>query len=235
MCFLVVWTNVFIRKMPDKYLLQTLIIYGIFVHLFSCQTSEKVNEYKKAEYFVRFTAADSVIKAQANFKDHAGNLQTFLGGVYLFQEKMNLEQKDSEYTLDKKIPPPEKISIQFQDESREEVGINLPFYSPEIETAFSSVDRKEPYTLKVNKALSCKDCSLGIFIIDSLNKTVATFFDKLNESTEYVIPQTKLAPIRPGQGKLFLRFKQKTQETKAGYEHTLQLEYYSVPLEVTIQ
>ena len=233
MCALVVRTNAFIRKMTDN-LFPILFLLGAIFCLLGCQSPQKTDQLNSAAYYLRYTAADSLVKTAASFKNSNQQNLSFLGGVQFLQEKMEFNQNDQEYSLEKKISLPETVTFQFQNENLESIRFSHSFIPAKIIASSLIINRNEDFLMEISNAKLEKEASLGILLIDSQQKTIAVFYEE-DPVDGFRIPKDRLKTIQKGAGKLFLVQKENRITQQETFEHHLKMEYYGVPMEIEIR
>ena len=234
MCFLVVWTNAFIRKVTDNNPVK-LILLSALLSLMSCQNSAINEDQIDANYYIRYTEADSLMQASATFQSNQQKAITFLGGVRLIDQKMILDQKDNTYTLEIKKPLPNTLDFKFQNSERKEILFTSKPVIPKFTALPESIKLTQDLTFQIDQAPTEDGESLGIFIIGASRKTEAVFFEASHQLDHFIFPATKLKKLQPGNGQLYFLKREKFTSTQDGVNHEILFEYYSKPVEMALK
>ncbi len=237
MCFLVIWSNRFIRKLPDI----SALVFLNFILLSgfnACQKQSYAEEIIIGNYYVRYTAADSLLNANTHFyKEQAPNKKipvTFLGGIHFMRKKMNFDRQDDAYSTSIQKLWVENINFSFQNTERKPINFSSTLKAVKFRKPPAVINKRKNLRLQLEPSALRDRESVGILIVDAAQKTTATFFEGPRAGEFYEVPVSNLKELAEGTGSLYLIKRKEIKEQHDGFLHQMLIEYYSEPVSVYI-
>lgn len=227
---------------------QTLFIIffgGTFLLACGCKEAasgqEKPKEKLYIDFFVRFLADESQLKAQATFSEgispDEAKPKHIEGGVAFQNSGMierNIQSKIIRYESIREGEYADDFPFQFKDDEGNQRAYNLKMSPIEAFFLKGEISRSKGMTIVVNGGLIKANEQLVFFFSDEDNKAYSITLSGPAKTIEFVFESAQTAPLHLGPGKLYLVKRQDNQQENDEISLVSSIEYYTKAIDIEV-
>lgn len=221
------------------FVLSSLLLVG------SCQEAgnmqQKPAEKLFIDFFVRYLAEESQLKAHASFSKgispDESRPKQIAGGVSFQNSGMverNLQSKVIRYELERESEYIGDFPFQFKAEDGKQRAYNLKMTPIKDFFLKGDISISKGMTLVVNGGLIKANEQLVLLFSDDENRAYSITLTGPAKTIEFTLSPEQTAPLRPGPGKLYLVKRQDNQQENEEISLVSSIEFYTPAIDIEV-
>ncbi len=193
------------------------------------------------DFFVRYLAEESQLKAQASFSEGVSPDESrpkqITGGVSFQNSGMqerNLQSKVIRYELERESEYIGDFPFQFKADDGKQKAYNLKMTPIKDFFLKGDISISKGMTLVVNGGLIKANEQLVLLFSDEENRAYSITLTGPAKTIEFTLSPEQTAALRPGPGKLYLVKRQDNQEENEEISLVSSIEFYTPAIDIEV-